>query len=106
MRHQVMAQQDRLRKAQELAQAAERQAAEAKAALEHPGVIQALADLELIYERQWLDSAPGAVTEREDAHVMLRAITHLRQNLAAKAQAGTVAAFNYRSTLAAAHKRK
>lgn len=106
MRHQVEAQKERERKARILTEAAERQAAEARAALEHPGIQQALADLELIYERQWKVSAPADVAAREDAHVMLRAVAHLRQNLAAKAQAGQVAAFNYRSTLAAAHKRK
>lgn len=106
MRHHVETAQDRARRVQQITAEAERQAAEAKAALEHPGVVQALSDLNLIYERQWRESAPGDVATREDAHVMLRAIAHLRQNLTQKAHAGQVAAFNHRSTLAAAHKRK
>jgi hypothetical protein len=57
------------------------------------------AALEAEYIRRWRLSRD--INEREDAHVMLRALDELRGHILAVAKGGDVAAFNLRRTVAA-----
>lgn len=59
--------------------------------------------LEAEYIRRWRSSRD--INEREDAHLMLRALDELRGHLLAVAKGGDVAAFNLRKHLAARTKR-